>query len=212
LPREALEWIYGAALGNPLFSLEFFRFLARQGTLWNDGHRWRWRTPQTSAMPVTIEALIERMLSEAISTPVLERAMGARAVLGIEATPARWASVAELTPPALELVSADLERLGVLAKGDFAHPLYREVALGNVTLEERRSLARRALETILERRRVSLKTLDWRRPRRSSGFGRRHRRRKWRATRFKRRGTRRTLCNTSAVTNARDSLFARLER
>ncbi len=148
LPREALEWIFEHAIGNPLFTLEFFRFLARQGALWNDGHRWRWRTPQRGAMPVTIEALIEQILNEAGSTPTLERALQARAVLGMAATPALWASVAELTPQTLELVSADLERLGVCTSGDFAHPLYCEVALGQVSLEGRRSLARRAIKCL----------------------------------------------------------------
>ena len=155
LPTEALEWIYEHAVGNPLFSLEFFRFLARQGTLWNDGHRWRWRTPQTSMMPTTIDALIERMLSEVTSTPALEVAIRARAVLGTAATPELWANVAELTPQALELVSADLERLGVFADGNFAHPLYREVALDNVSLEQRRSLSRRALECLKDNPRVA---------------------------------------------------------
>ena len=87
LPCEALEWIFGHALGNPLFSLEFFRYLARQGTLWNDGHRWRWRTPQPSVMPVTIEALIERMLSEVVSTPTFERAIQALTQNGSKVEP-----------------------------------------------------------------------------------------------------------------------------
>ena len=45
LPPEALEWIYTRAAGNPLFTLEFFRHLARRGFLWNDGKKWRWRSP-----------------------------------------------------------------------------------------------------------------------------------------------------------------------
>ena len=148
LPTETLEWMYGSALGNPLFSLEFFRFLARQGTLWNDGHRWRWRTPQRGVMPVTIEALIEQILGKVSSTPVLEAAIRARAVLGIGASQELWALVAELTPEKLELASEELERLGVFSNRDFAHPLYREVALSNVTLEQRRLLARRAIDAL----------------------------------------------------------------
>lgn len=43
LPGEALAWIFGRAAGNPLFTLEYFRLLARQGHLWNGGQGWRWR-------------------------------------------------------------------------------------------------------------------------------------------------------------------------
>ena len=148
LPPETLEWIFGHAVGNPLFSLEFFRFLARQGTLWNDGHRWRWRTPQRGVMPVTIEALIEQILGEVSSTPVLEAVIRARAVLGIGASQKLWALVAELDSEELELASEELERLGVFSNRDFAHPLYREVALSGVTLEQRRLLARRAIDAL----------------------------------------------------------------
>ena len=57
LPSEALEWIQARAAGNPLFSLEFFRYLSRQGFVWSDGQKWRWRTPSLEIMPVSVEAL-----------------------------------------------------------------------------------------------------------------------------------------------------------
>ncbi len=145
LPQEGLAWIFQHAVGNPLFTLEYFRFLARQGTLWNDGRRWRWRTPEREFMPVTVEALIERMLQEATSTPALEAVMGAKAMLGIGGPKAVWREVSGLSPEELDGAEHQLERLGLFSAGDFAHPLYREVVLHNLTLERRRSLARRAI-------------------------------------------------------------------
>ena len=43
LPHAATAWIQARAAGNPLFSLEFLRFLARRGLLWSDGSQWHWR-------------------------------------------------------------------------------------------------------------------------------------------------------------------------
>ncbi|MCV6004125.1 hypothetical protein OFO99_32325, partial [Escherichia coli] len=45
VPEEVAAWIYERARGNPLFTLEYLRHLARQGHLWNDGNRWHWRPP-----------------------------------------------------------------------------------------------------------------------------------------------------------------------
>jgi tetratricopeptide (TPR) repeat protein len=148
LPREALTWVFERALGNPLFTLEFFRFLARQGFLWNDNHRWRWRVPENKAMPVTVEALIERMLREATGTPTLQDAINAKAVLGLGANTALWAEVAGLTPDALREAMLELEREGVLSGGEFAHPLYAEVTAHNLPPAQRQTLARRAIQAL----------------------------------------------------------------
>jgi tetratricopeptide (TPR) repeat protein len=146
LPREALAWLFEHAAGNPLYTLEFFRFLARQGFLWNDGQRWRWRTPERAVMPVTVEALIEQLLREAITTPALEDALHAKAVLGLEASDKLWAEVAGLAADDLSVAKRELEGQGVLSGGEFAHPLYREVTIHNLASVQRQSFARRALE------------------------------------------------------------------
>ncbi len=145
LPPEALGWVFEKAAGNPLYTLEFFRFLARQGFLWNDGRRWRWRVPEREVMPVTVEALIERRLRDATSTPALESAVRAKALLGLGTTETLWAEVADLKPEDLAESKRELERQGVLFDGEFAHPLYREVIGRNLTSDERQTLARRAL-------------------------------------------------------------------
>lgn len=73
LPGEGLAWLFAHAAGNPLFTLEYFRLLARQGFLWNDGQRWHWRPPPGDPMPVMVEALIERILLEVSAEPTSRR-------------------------------------------------------------------------------------------------------------------------------------------
>jgi tetratricopeptide (TPR) repeat protein len=148
LPTEALAWLFERAAGNPLFTLEFFRLLARQGSLWNDGQRWRFRTPEHETMPVTVEALIEQVLHETASTPALENAIGAKAMLELEAPESLWADVAGLTLKDLNAVKQELEHRGVLLNAEFAHPLFREVIAHGLRPEQRRKFARRALEVL----------------------------------------------------------------
>ena len=102
LPPEALSWIFVRASGNPLFSLEYFRLLARLGHLWNDARLWRWREPPATLMPVTVEALIERTLHD-----VLGQGDPAAGPLGdvAGAWASRLASLA-VRPPALAASAA----------------------------------------------------------------------------------------------------------
>jgi hypothetical protein len=145
LPLGALAWLFGRAAGNPLFTLEYFRLLARQGHLWNDGQRWRWRTPPGDLMPLTVEALIERALQEAAPSRELRKVVGVQALLPPGAAPALLAAVTGLSPAVLGTAQGELERRGVLSRGQFAHPLYREVGLRQLGPDERQTLARRAL-------------------------------------------------------------------
>ncbi|MFN3266986.1 MAG: hypothetical protein ACK41E_09115, partial [Deinococcales bacterium] len=69
LPKQATTWIYQRVLGNPLFALEYLRYLARMGFLWNDGLRWHWREPPPLTMPTQIEALLEERLMSAGLAP-----------------------------------------------------------------------------------------------------------------------------------------------
>ncbi|WP_150118023.1 ATP-binding protein, partial [Meiothermus taiwanensis] len=102
LPEEAVRWVYARAAGNPLFTLEYFRHLARQGFLWNDGQQWRWRAPAGPDMPLTVEALIERLIQEAAAQPPVRQALEALAALSPGVPEALWARVAGLSPQALE--------------------------------------------------------------------------------------------------------------
>jgi len=148
LPPEALDWIYRRAAGNPLFTLEFARFLARQGFLWNDGRLWRWRAPGREMLPITVEALVEQMLSNAAPTQTLTDVLGAKAVLPRDSSLELWAKVAGLSEGELEEARAELSRRGVINRGEFAHPLFREVAARSLSDEHRRGFARRALAAL----------------------------------------------------------------
>jgi tetratricopeptide (TPR) repeat protein len=146
LPGEALKWIFDHALGNPLFTLEFFRFLARRGFVWNDAHRWRWRVPEREVMPVTLEALIEGQLRAATRTAALEEALKAKAVLGLGVSDEVWSEVTQLTPEAFQAARSELEQQGLILAGEFVHPLYREVLLHNLPSAQHQTFARRAIK------------------------------------------------------------------
>lgn len=146
MPSEASDWIESRACGNPLFALEYLRYLARAGFLWNDGNVWHWRKPLDQTMPVTIEALIERLLDQSSqnhNSPTLEAA----AVLLPGTAEAVWAEVAGIQIEQLREQQAELERHGLFRNGWFAHPLFREVAANGLTVQRRHELARRAVTT-----------------------------------------------------------------
>ena len=149
LPIEALEWVQARAAGNPLFSLEYFRALARSGFLWTDLHQWRWSAPDADILPSSVEALIARSMLTATSSPLLETALAARAVLGRGVISNKlWAEVANISETDVSLARLEFERHGILLRGDFAHPLFQEVALGNLALTQHRLMAGRALRAL----------------------------------------------------------------
>lgn len=148
LPAEAIAWMFERSRGNPLFTLEHFRYLARRGNIWNDARRWYWRSPPPDFVPASVEALIERALREAASDARLEEALGSKAILPLGADDALWAQVAMIEAEDLARVRADLEWRGILAQGEFAHPLYREVMAHNLRRERLQVYARRAIAAL----------------------------------------------------------------
>ena len=153
LPREALAWVFKQAAGNPLFTLEFFRLLARRGHLWNDNQRWRWRVPEREIMPVTVEAMIERAIDEACADPATRTGLRARAYLGslvpnLKSEAKVWAHIAGFTPGVLESAEQTLRARGVLNESGFAHPLFREVTVAGMNAQDRKLFAGRALEIL----------------------------------------------------------------
>ncbi len=148
VPPQALEWMYHWAAGNPLFTLEFFRFLARMGYLWSDAKRWHWRAPEGQSVPVTIEALIESVILRIKDAPELASILEAKAILPPGANETLWANVSALEPEALPGVRHRLEEQGLLVNGEFAHPLYREVIARNLKPQRRHELARRAFQAL----------------------------------------------------------------
>jgi tetratricopeptide (TPR) repeat protein len=148
LPSDAVAWIHGRAQGNPLFTIEHFRYLARQGYLWNDGRRWYWRSPPQDFVPASVEALIERALREASGAPGLRAVLGARALLPPGATDSLWAEVAGVSLEGLYAARADLERYGLMVRNEFVHPLYRELMVQELLPGERQVFAGRAFNAL----------------------------------------------------------------
>jgi tetratricopeptide (TPR) repeat protein len=145
LPSEALEFIYGRALGNPLYTLEYLRFLTRAGNLWNDGRAWHWRKPEHSFVPATVEALIELTLSKVSQEEKLETLIQSKSLLPL-ASDELVAAVTGLNKAELAEASKRLMQQGVFIGDTFAHPLYREISLQRLPKLKRQSFARRALE------------------------------------------------------------------
>ncbi|WP_157205910.1 AAA family ATPase [Calidithermus timidus] len=154
LPQEGLEWVFSRAQGNPLFTLEFWRYLSRQGYFWSDGRRWHWRQPPDDFVPVSVEALIARLLSGIADTPKLQAALEARAILPSrlhgETFEALWSRVAGVDGPTLGHIQQLLCQKGVLLQGRFAHPLIQEVAEREIPSLRKQIYARRALAALAQ--------------------------------------------------------------
>lgn len=154
LPLDAAEWVFERAAGNPLYTLEYFRYLARLGHLWNDGRTWRWRAPADDLMPVTVEALVEQRLRQAYGSEdesAVRSVLQVRAYLGPEANAQLLATVAGVDEPHVFSAQNRLVQARLLTGPDgatFTHPLFREVALRTLEPSERREFARRALAAL----------------------------------------------------------------
>jgi DNA-binding SARP family transcriptional activator len=148
LPKEAKEFIYHKAAGNPLYTLEYLRFLTRQGLLWNDGKSWHWRKPEGSVMPTTVEALIEQLVTRAKTESLQQYVLESRTLLPLETNDDLWAKVARVSGQELQKAKTELSQQGIFREGDFAHPLFREVSLKTLNPERKKNLARRAVNVL----------------------------------------------------------------
>lgn len=148
LPKEALAWIYSKAAGNPLYTLEYLRYLTRQGFLWNDGRFWHWRKPLDNVMPATVEALIEQLIIKAKTEPLQKYVLETRAFLPLEVSDELWLKVARVSEQELRVTVTELSQQGIFKDNDFAHPLFREVALKTLSSERKQNLARRAINVL----------------------------------------------------------------
>jgi tetratricopeptide (TPR) repeat protein len=153
LPVAALDWIHARAAGNPLFTLEFFRHMARQGVIWSDGQRWHWRIPDREGMPATVGMLIEQQLLSIAQDGKSQRALETKILIETRTpkTPLAkevWMRASQLSADELEAARYTLERGGVLIGDGFAHPLYREIGFAQLSLTQRSQIARRVLEAI----------------------------------------------------------------
>lgn len=148
LPEDAAQWIYARACGNPLYTLEYLRYLTRQGSLWSDGKTWHWRKPEEQFMPATIEALIERLIAQAQSEPLHRYVLETKALLPIHASDELWCKVARVSTQELETAVTALLQQGVFQENNFAHPLFREVTLKTMGVARKRDLSRRAIKAL----------------------------------------------------------------
>ena len=145
LPQRAKAWIFNHAQGNPLFTLEFLRHMVRQGFLWSDGARWRWREPIKSVVPSSVEAVIGLVLEEAYRLTNGQAVLGALALTDLS-EPKVWSHLVCIETNSLKKARIGLERLGVLKGSEFTHPLYRELVLRDLPSPLARALARAALD------------------------------------------------------------------
>ncbi len=152
VPRDSLDWVYARTWGNPLFTLEFLRYLIRHGFLWSDGQHWHWRSPPDGFVPVTVEALIAQFATNLTLSPEARTALGARVSLpsGLDTNrlQAVWAAVADLSREDLAHAAAELERCGVLDTRQIAHPLVAETLQQELSATQRCQFARRALDAL----------------------------------------------------------------
>ena len=152
MPESGLEWLLTRTRGNPLFMLEFSRYLRRQGFLWSDGERWHWRAPADDFVPITVEALIAQFIAGLTISDGAQVALRARAMLPSEMNPQRlesvWAAVAGLTQAQLDQAAVELERCGVMDGQGIVHPLIAETIARELSSSDRTQLARRALDAL----------------------------------------------------------------
>ncbi len=152
LPIESLDYIFARARGNPLFTLEFLKYLTRHGFLWFDGTTWHWRAPIAGFVPVTIEALIEQMIATLDQTFEFRTVLEARAVVPTQMLEPQelWFDLTKLSRQAFLGTLELLEREGFLRDGDFAHPLMLEVVQNGIPSARRTELARMVLQHLDE--------------------------------------------------------------
>jgi tetratricopeptide (TPR) repeat protein len=148
LPKEANAWIYAKAAGNPLFTLEYFRHLARQGFLWNDLTRWQWREPDKEhSMPAIVEALIEQHFLFLSQTTL--HSIQVLSLLNTYLTNINndvWQALTNLSNHDFLTTVHEAEKRRIVLQNAFIHPLIRELTFKSITSEQKSLLARQALE------------------------------------------------------------------
>ncbi len=149
IPSEALDYLEARADGNPLFILEFLRFLTRQGFLWSDGKDWFWREPDNGFVPITLDALIGQWLSKSVDDSATQMVLETRAFLPeslhSDLVLQVWQAIGGLSKTKFEEAQSNLIQKGFLSAIGFVHPLIREVILHELPAT---SLKNHALNTI----------------------------------------------------------------
>jgi tetratricopeptide (TPR) repeat protein len=138
---EAVAWIHARTLGNPLFSLEYYRYLRQRGNLWHGGRSWHWREPEAPHIPASVEFLISEFVTRLGLDETARTFMQVKALLPLDATDATVAGVLGMNEAAVVEAKHTLVQHSVLRGDSFAHPLYREVLNESIVGTKRRRLA-----------------------------------------------------------------------
>lgn len=150
IPPEAVAWIYAETSGNPLFSIEFYRYLRKRGNLWHDGRRWHWREPEAPHVPTSVEFLISEFITRLELDETARTLMLVKALLPLSATDAVAARVMGVNEEAFRKAKGTLSHYGVLRSDSFVHPLYREVLNESIVGTDRRRLAEQLVASLGE--------------------------------------------------------------
>jgi tetratricopeptide (TPR) repeat protein len=145
LPEEGLEWVFAKTKGNPLFALEFWCYLSRQGYFWSDGTRWHWRVPPKDFVPPTLRAILHEWINQTAKDAMTKRVLDVRALLPESMREEVWTEVAGLEPSLFSTIQKHLENAGLLREGKLVHPLITQVIQEDIATKERTLYAERAL-------------------------------------------------------------------
>ncbi len=143
LPEEGLEWVFARSQGNPLFALEFWRYLSQQGYFWSDGSRWHWRVPAKDFLPPSIKAMIFEWVNRFDDST--KRVLEVRALLPEGVHESVWAEIAGLEPATLAELQQRWEQTGILRSGELTHLLIAQVIHENIRPKLRSVYAERTL-------------------------------------------------------------------
>jgi tetratricopeptide (TPR) repeat protein len=150
LPHEGLEWVFAKSKGNPLFALEFWRYLRQGGYFWSDGSHWHWRVAPEDFVPPTVRAILQEWLIQVAKDETVKQVLEVRALLPESVCKNVWMQGAGLGPHTFCHAHYHLENAGLLGKGECVHPLVAQIIQENMPAKERSLYAERAL-TALEK-------------------------------------------------------------
>lgn len=150
VPPEAVDWIHAQTLGNPLFSLEYYRYLRQRGNLWHGGRSWHWREPEAPHVPTSVEFLISEFIARLELDEASQTFIQVKALLPLDATDTVAARAMGVNEEAFGEAKRVLTQYGVLRGDSFIHPLYREVLNESIVGRDRHRLAEQLVASLGE--------------------------------------------------------------
>ncbi len=151
IPQSALDWILQRSQGNPLFALEFLRYLTRAGSLWSDGTQWYWRAPNNDFLPLTVQALIEQRLQQVNQDSALQSILTIRALLPAEPFAnfeSVWQALSEVSASDWQEKYGILQIQKLLINHNFVHPLFNEVIQQQISMSQKQKFAKQLIQIL----------------------------------------------------------------